>query len=61
MAETTIKALETNSSGLTPVRSVDHEMEEDIHCSLFIVHLSFVIASRSSRLTPNEHWAISGR
>jgi hypothetical protein len=36
-------------------------MDGDIHRSLFIVHLSFVIAGRSGRLMPNEHWAISGK
>jgi hypothetical protein len=29
--------------------------------SLFIVLRSFVIAGRSSRSTPDEHWAISGQ
>jgi hypothetical protein len=41
--------------------SLDHEMDGDIYCSLFIVHFSFVIASRSARSMPNEHRAISGQ
>jgi hypothetical protein len=49
------------ASGAVLGASVDHEMDEDIHCSLFIFHLSFVIASRSNRSMPNEHWAISGQ
>jgi hypothetical protein len=36
-------------------------MDEDTHRSLFIVHLSFVIAGSSIRSTPNVHWAISGQ
>jgi hypothetical protein len=36
-------------------------MNGDTHCSLFIVHLSFVIAGRNSRSMPNEHRAISGK
>jgi hypothetical protein len=36
-------------------------MDGDIHCSLFIVHLLFVIASHSSRSMPYDHWAISGQ
>jgi hypothetical protein len=47
----------------SPIRSLGPEMDGDVHCSLFIVHRSFVIWRYQPQKSPNahEHWAISGQ
>jgi hypothetical protein len=41
-------------------QTVNSEMDEEFHCSLFICHLIWVIAGGYPDSMPNVHWAISG-
>jgi hypothetical protein len=40
--------------------SVNREIGEEFHCSLFICHLILIIAGGNPDSMPNVHWAISG-
>jgi hypothetical protein len=46
--------------GTAPAPSVNREIDEEFHLSLFICHLMLVIVGGKFDSMPNVHWAISG-